>query len=69
MRTQGLVELSTTERGSTDLRLTDVAAWQALRHTLDSRHEGRRRQLRFRRDPGTYLAALEQRLLTPSLPP
>jgi hypothetical protein len=29
-----------------DVRLTDVAAWQALRQTLTSRHEGRRRQLR-----------------------
>jgi hypothetical protein len=52
-----------------DLRPTDVAAWQALRHTLHYRHEGRRRQLRFRRDPQAYLASLEQRLLTPSLPP
>jgi hypothetical protein len=52
-----------------DLRLTDVPAWQALRHTLHDRHEGRRRQLRFRRDPQAYLASLEQRLLTPSLPP
>ena len=51
-----------------DLRLTDVAAWQALRQTLDYRHEGRRKQLRFRRDPDAYLAALEQRLLIPSLP-
>jgi hypothetical protein len=52
-----------------DLRLTDVAAWQRLRQTLNYRHEGRRRQLRFRRDPQTYLASLEQHLLTPSLPP
>jgi hypothetical protein len=52
-----------------DLRLTDVAAWQALRHTLDYRHEGRRRQLRFRRDPQAYLASLEQRLIRSSLPP
>jgi hypothetical protein len=52
-----------------DLRPTDVAAWQALRQQLDYRHEGRRRQLRFRRDPQAYLAALEQRLLRPSLPP
>ena len=50
-----------------DLRLTDVAAWRALRQTLHYRHEGRRRQLRFRRDPQAYLASLEQRLLTPSL--
>jgi hypothetical protein len=51
-----------------DLRLTDVAAWQALRQTLDYRHEGRRKQLRFRRDPAAYLAALEQHLFIPSLP-
>ena len=52
-----------------DLRLTDVAAWQALRHTLDYRHESRRRQLRFRRDPQAYLASLEQGLIRSSLPP
>ncbi len=52
-----------------DLQLTDVAAWQALRQTLNYRHEGRRRQLRFRRDPQAYLASLEQHLLIPSLPP
>jgi hypothetical protein len=52
-----------------DLRLTDVTAWRALRQTLDYRHEGRRRQLRFRRAPQAYLNSLEQRLLTPSLPP
>ncbi len=52
-----------------DLQLTDVTAWRTLRQQLDYRGEGRRRQLRFRRDPDAYLAALEQRLLTPSLPP
>ncbi len=52
-----------------DLRLTNVSAWQALRQQLNYRHESRRRQLRFRRDPQAYLASLEQRLLTPSLPP
>ena len=51
-----------------DLRLTDVAAWSALRRTLDYRHEGRRCQLRFRRDPQAYLASLEQRLFRSSLP-
>ncbi len=34
-----------------DLRLTDVTPWRILRQTLDYRHEGRRSQLRFRRDP------------------
>lgn len=50
-----------------DLQLTDVTAWHALRQQLDYRHEGRRSQLRFRRDPQAYLASLEQCLLTPSL--
>lgn len=50
------------------LRLTDVTAWRALRQTLHYRHEGRRRQLRFRRDPQAYLADLEQRLIKLSLP-
>ena len=51
-----------------ELRLTDVAAWHALRQTLDYRHECRRGQLRFRRDPQAYLADLEQRLIRSSLP-
>lgn len=50
------------------LRLTDEQAWRTLRQQLEYRHEARRMQLRFRRDPAAYLAALEQRLLTPSLP-
>jgi hypothetical protein len=53
---------------ATDLRLVDVAAWQALRQTLDYRHEGRRKQLRFRRDPQVYLASLEQSLFRSGLP-
>jgi hypothetical protein len=51
-----------------DLRLTNITAWRVLRQRLDYRHECRRVQLRFRRDPQTYLAVLEQRLLTSSLP-
>lgn len=53
---------------ATDLRLTDVTAWQALRQTLDYRHKGRRKQLRFRRDPQGSLASLEQSLFRPALP-
>lgn len=52
-----------------DLRPRDVTAWRTLRQSLDYRHEGRRCQLRFRRDPQAYLASLEQRLLRSSLPP
>jgi hypothetical protein len=51
------------ESGAADLRLTDRAAWQALRQQLDDRQETRRAQHRFRKDPDTYLAALEQQLL------
>lgn len=52
-----------------DLRLTNVTAWKALRQTLHFRHEARRNQLRFRRDPQAYLTSLEQRLLRSNLPP
>jgi hypothetical protein len=52
-----------------ELRPSNVAAWRALRQTLDYRHEGRRRQLRFRRDPQAYLASLEQSLFRSILPP
>lgn len=52
-----------------ELRPSSITAWRALRQTLDYRHEGRRRQLRFRRDPQTYLASLEQILFRSVLPP
>ncbi len=51
-----------------DLRPSNVPAWQALRQTLEYRQGGRRRQLRFRRDPHTYLASLEERLCRSGLP-
>jgi hypothetical protein len=51
-----------------DLRPTDLARWRALRETLTYRHEARRRQLRFRRNPDAYLAALEVQLLKSALP-
>ena len=52
-----------------DLRPRDVAAWKALRQRIDVRHEARRLQARFRRDPATYLATIETHLLKPALPP
>lgn len=51
-----------------DLRPSDVTAWWALRQQLAYRHEGRRAQLRFRKDPQAYLAALEQRFFRSGLP-
>jgi hypothetical protein len=54
---------------ASDLRPTDYTKWRQLRAGLEDRHETRREQLRFRREPHTYLARLEALLLQPSLPP
>ena len=52
-----------------DLRPTDLVRWRQLRRQLNYRHDGRRAQGRFRRDPQSYLARLEEQLIQPSLPP
>ena len=52
-----------------DLRPVDLAQWHTLRQALEDRHETRRAQRRFRRDPAAYLAALEDQLLQLTLPP
>jgi hypothetical protein len=46
-----------------DLPPTDYAAWRQLRAQLAYREEARRQQWRFRKDPATYLATIEARLL------
>jgi hypothetical protein len=51
-----------------DIRPADVEGWRALRASLEKRREGRRAQLRFRRDPDTYLSRLEEQLLKQALP-
>jgi hypothetical protein len=53
----------------TQLRPADVTAWRKLRAELEHRHDARRAQLRFRRDPSAYLAQVEAMLLQSSLPP
>lgn len=53
-----------------ELRPADVPTWKALRQQVSVRHDARRLQARFRRDPVRYLAALEERLVAkPVLPP
>jgi hypothetical protein len=52
-----------------DLQPTDIGRWYALRDELDGRQLLRRAQFRFRRDPSTYLAELENKLLLLRLPP
>jgi hypothetical protein len=47
----------------------DAVAWRTLRQQVTARHDARRLQARFRRDPDAYLAVLEQRLVAkPALP-
>jgi hypothetical protein len=52
-----------------DIRPADLRRWRILRASLEKRRESRRAQLRFRRDPDTYLAKLEEQLLKEALPP
>jgi hypothetical protein len=54
--------------GEYELRRPDLERWRGLRQTLELRHEARRQQGRFRKDPAAYLATLEARLLKSSLP-
>ena len=51
-----------------DLTPEHLHAWKALRQKLQSRQQQRVRRYRFRRDPQTYLAALEKDLLQLILP-
>ena len=52
-----------------DLQPTEIERWYILRDELDIRQQTRRAQFRFRRDPGVYLADLENKLLQLRLPP
>jgi hypothetical protein len=51
-----------------DLWHPNLERWTSLRRSLELRHETRRQQGRFRKDPDAYLAALETTLLKRSLP-
>ncbi len=55
--------------GEYDLRHPDLERWRCLRRSLELRHEARRQQARFRKNPAAYLANLEAAWLKPSLPP
>lgn len=46
---------------------SDLARWRELRSEVSSRQEARCKQFRFRKDPHTYLVALEERLSQMSL--
>lgn len=50
------------------LAFADLEAWYSMREQLAFRREARRKQLRFRKNPGAYLAALEEVLLKTGLP-
>lgn len=46
-----------------DLAPHDLQAWREVRSQVAFRQEGRRKQFRFRKDPATYLAQLEDQFL------
>jgi hypothetical protein len=50
------------------LAFSDPEAWYSMREQLTFRREARRKQLRFRKNPAAYLAALEEVLLKTGLP-
>ncbi len=50
------------------LAFADPEAWYSMREQLAFRREARRKQLRFRKNPTAYLAALEEVLLKRGLP-
>ncbi len=54
--------------GPAQLQPRDPAAWKQVRQELAQRAEARRAQLRFRRDPATYLEQAEQLLVGATLP-
>jgi len=54
--------------GEYQLRHPNLDRWRDLRQSLELRQEARRQQGRFRKDPTTYLATLENLILKPSLP-
>jgi hypothetical protein len=51
-----------------DLGRVSRDRWRDLRERLDRRRHARTLRSRFRRDPGAYLAALEQQACQPALP-
>ena len=53
----------------TDLGRVSRERWRELRQRLERRRQARTLRTRFRRDPGAYLAALEQQACQPALPP
>jgi hypothetical protein len=46
-----------------DLVPHDLQQWRDQRTQISFRQEGRRKQFRFRKDPGAYLALLEEQLV------
>lgn len=53
---------------ASELATVSVDAWQHVREDLEQHQRKRVQQRRFRSDPATYLASLEQKLLQLVLP-
>jgi hypothetical protein len=63
VRVIAAVETSRQLFSAEELRPSDYQRWHELRTQLQQRQETRRQQFRFRKDPVSYLAALEAQLL------
>jgi hypothetical protein len=68
VRVVAAVATRTQPFGADELAPHDLGRWRELRQELEYRHEARRAQRRFRREPAAYLAALEAQLTTSGLP-
>ena len=63
VRLMAVVATTHEDLQAADLQPSDYQAWRQLRMQLQYRQEARRQQLRFRKDPVAYLAALEAQLI------
>jgi len=62
VRIVATIATQTCHFSGSDLAPRDLTQWRALRERVDYRHEARREQYRFRKDPERYLLALEKQL-------
>ncbi len=62
VRIVAVIATQNTYFSGSDLAPRNLAAWRTLRKQVEHRHEARRKQHRFRKNPEHYLRALEEQL-------
>lgn len=68
VRLVAAVATQNTHFSGSDLAPRNLAAWRTLRKKVEHRHEARREQYRFRKDPERYLRALEEQISQRKMP-